>query len=84
MQLYTAFLIHYLDKHSMRINQHTSKGNHLSIDSSSAQDQMEDAKFRKATEADEKNGNNIQEYKTKNDEITDDELTDENAHGNTL
>lgn len=68
----------------MRINQHPSKGSNLSMDPSSPQDKTGDAKFRKTTEADEKNGNNIQDYKIKNDEITDDELTDENAHGNTL
>jgi hypothetical protein len=69
-------------------NQHPSKGlvksSQPSLNPSSIKDQMEVDKFRKETRANIKNGDSIQDYKTINDQITDEELADENGHGNTL
>ncbi len=70
------------------INQHQSKGSgkssQPSLNSFSIEDQTEVDKFRKETKANIKNGDSIPDYKIKNNQITDEELTDENGHGNTL
>ena len=44
----------------------------------------QDDKFRKETKTNMENGDSIQDDKTIQEQMTDDELTDENGHGNIL